>query len=75
MCFKEEEYVGHLLVHWQWFFTLLWFLSLSLMGFSWVTWVQQYDVEDVLLACLEEKDEEYVDFWRKMVLLAIWWAT
>ena len=46
LCLEEEESVHHLLVHCRWV-SLLWHLSLSIMG---VSWAQPFTVKDVLVA-------------------------
>ena len=53
-------------------FFALGFISLSLMG---VSWVQPSNVKDVLVACRRRMKKSWVLGVWNMVPLAIWWAT
>ena len=71
MCLEEEESVDHLFLHCQWL-SSLWFLSISLVG---VSWVQLSNVEAVLAAWRRRLKKSRVHGIWKLVPLAIWWCT
>jgi len=66
MCVEKKESMDHLLVHCR-RISLVWHLSLSLRGVSWinnnnnnsqmVSWIQPSNLKHVLVG-LEEKDDE-----------------
>jgi len=70
MCLQEKESIDYLFVHCHWV-SSLWFLALSLISIS---WVQPFEVKDVLVAWRRILKKCWVHGIWKLVHLAIWWC-